>query len=154
MQAYIQKAINPDAPINATDRKRDMDSHYKLRKWIILGLIGALVALFITVLVNTGIIGDESKGIKDSYLSDYSKTETVGEAFEDFFSDTSWESYKDGSLQLVDFKGKCLWADERVTVIITFVVEDDEFHISELKLNGETMSDIFIYGLLEAIYSK
>ena len=154
LQAYIQKAINPDAPINATVPKQAMDRHYNLRRWIILGLIGALVAVFITVLVNNGIIGDESKGIKDSYLSEYSETETIGEAFENFFDDTSWKSYKDGALQLVDFKGECLWLDERVTVIFTFVVEDDEFHISELKMNGEPMPDIFVLGLLEAIYSE
>lgn len=94
------------------------------------------------------------KNISTSYLSQYSETITVGEAFNQFFSDPKWVSYKDGAQQMVDFKGGCTYNGDPVTMIITFVVNNDTFSVQEIKVEGEPLPEITYDEALRAIYEK
>ena len=53
LYAYILKAFYPDAPINAPIEKATMDRHYRTRKFVIIGLCGALIALLIVSLIHS-----------------------------------------------------------------------------------------------------
>ena len=78
---------------------------------------------------------------------------TVGEAFEAFFGDPKWESYKSGAQEYVDFTGKCTYMDEIATMRITFSVFDDTFNVSNIAINGIDMSQLLWPEFLAAIYS-
>ena len=154
LQTYIQKAFYPGAPVNAPSMKTTMERHYKRRKIIIIGINVILLAIIVSVVLKDMNVTDPSGGIKDSYLSEYSTEVTIGEAFEDYFSDPKWEKYKIGAQEMVDFRGGCMYLNEPATVIITFVMDDDRFWVSEVKVNGDVLSDLLIPILMEEIYSE
>ncbi|MBD5098632.1 MAG: hypothetical protein HDT35_03620 [Clostridiales bacterium] len=117
-------------------------------------MAGISVVAFIALLAAPFLLNHfGSRGIANSYLTQYSETVTVGEAFEAFFGDPKWESYKAGAQEYVDFTGKCTYMGENATMRITFAVFDDTFNVSNIAVNGIDMSALLWPGFLEAIYS-
>lgn len=117
-------------------------------------MAGISVVAFIALLAAPFLLNHfGSRGIANSYLTQYSETVTVGEAFKAFFGDPKWKSYKAGAQEYVDFTGKCTYMGENATMRITFAVFDDTFNVSNIAVNGIDMSARLWPGFLEAIYS-
>lgn len=119
------------------------------------GIVTGISALTFIVLLIAPFLFNYfgSKGIANSYLTQYSETVTVGDAFEAFFGDPKWENYKVGAQEYVDFTGKCTYMNENATMRITFAVFDDTFNVTNIAVNGIDMSALLWPGFLEAIYS-
>lgn len=149
IQCSIAKLFNSAYPENPE----------KIRKMLTTIRRGHLMArismLAIIALIAAPFLIDQfgSKGIANSYLTQYSETVTVGDAFGAFFANPKWESYKIGSQEYVDFTGKCTYLNEEAVMRITFSVFDDRFSVSNIAVNGIDMSALFWPGFLEAIYS-
>ena len=152
LRAYITKIFHHDAPIDARKKYEKMRQANKYRTVTVLGLTLAMIILFIAALNESGLLASNSDKIQDSYLTQYSSDITIGEAFDDFFSNPQWYDYKDGASEYVDFKGGCTWYDEPATMVITFVVYDDEFYVDKISINGKDM--IFYNSLLTEIYDS
>ena len=118
-------------------------------------LIANLSLLASIILVASTFLPDyfQSNGIAGSYLTEYSETVTIGEAFDDFFSDPEWESYKIGNKKYVDFTGGCTYFDEPAIMTITFIYFGDSFRVDNIAINGVDMPALLWPGFLEAIYS-
>ena len=130
-----------------------MEKAYKNRTIMIIVLIALCVLLFFVALYNSGLLDGNVNKIKNSYLTQYSSTTTIGEAFDDFFSSEKWKNYEEGIQEYVDFSGVCYYNEEKVTVVITFLINEDSFVIDSIKMNGRELYLIEEYALLEAIYS-
>lgn len=92
--------------------------------------------------------------VKEGKLEAY-PDKTVGEAFEAFFEDPSWESFEaENGKQAVNFKGECEYMGENVKCLVQFIIDDDgeNFELYTVEVNGEPISEIEILGMLEAIY--
>ena len=86
LSAYIQKLFSADASVNPYRLYKKMMSHR--RNWIIILII--MLVIFVGFLISTveeTNLDDSfsSKNISSSYLTQYSDSVTIGEAFDDFF---------------------------------------------------------------------
>lgn len=92
--------------------------------------------------------------VKDGKLKNY-PDKTVGEAFEAFFEEPSWESFEaENGKQAVNFNGKCEYMGEKVNCLVQFIIDDDgeSFELYAVEINGDPISEIEILAMLEAIY--
>lgn len=153
LKAYIQKIFNPDAPVNPSAIYQKL-KNFRRNSLIASAALIILCAVLLVIGMDKAGITDNvaSQSISTSYLSQYSTTTTVGEAFSQFFSNPEWVSYKDGAQQMVDFKGGCIYGGDPATVIITFTVNQDAFRVEEIKVNGEPLPEISYDALLQSIY--
>lgn len=149
IQCSIMKLFNSAHPENP-------EKMYTMLMTIRRGnLLKVISALAFVVLLDAPFLTNYfgSKGVANSYLTQYSETVTVGDAFEAFFGDPKWENYKVGAQEYVDFTGKCTYMNENATMRITFAVFDDTFNVTNITVNGIDMSALLWPGFLEAIYS-
>ena len=151
IHAYILKIFDHDAPIDTHKKVKAMTRAANYAKIAYATIALAIALLFVIVFKNN--FGNKNK-ISNAYLTEYSSTVTIGEAFEDFFSDPKWKSYEEGIQEYVDFQGGCVWGEKSVTVVITFLINDDSFVIDSIQVDGEELPIILHYSLLEAVYQE
>lgn len=95
-------------------------------------------------------------GVKNGYLSDYSKTVTVGTALDSFFGNPKWKYGKDSDgTEVVSVTGECTYNDQPAEATVQFSILDSgkRFIMSGMKINGQDL------GLLSnlafaALYEK
>lgn len=154
LSAYIQKIFSPDAPVNPQEMHQRLKNARRNNILTTLFLVGGLVIAFLASLEDSGVTDSiASKNISDSYLSQYSQSVTIGEAFNEFFTDPQWVAYKDGAHQRVDFRGGCIYDDSPATMVITFIVNDNTFVVDGITIDGVEVSWLQIDGILNTIFS-
>lgn len=153
--AYIQKLFNVNAPVNPYNMYRKMKSHKKRWLSIQVGILLFFLIFSVSVVKKSNVDDSlASKNISESYLPDYSESLTVGEAFENFFDDGKWEKFSDGSVEYVDYSGKCLYGEETVDVCIRFWVSDEKFKVESVMFDGEEIDMMLEEALFNAIYEQ
>ena len=156
LKAYIEKLFNPDSPINPRAKYDAMSGHKKQYIILHIVIVAAFALGFIWVIHESGAENPiSSKNISSSYLTEFSSTETVGEAFNGFFSNPKWKSYSVGAEDFVDFSGGCTYGDDyNANMVITFAIYDDYFEVEKIKVNGEELPAIQHYFILSTIYEE
>lgn len=100
-------------------------------------LIGGVVVIIVVALVlakNPDIVSDvynivqPGASVRGAYLTQYSDTVTIEEAFDNYFDNGKWSTYKSEGYSYVVFTGVCEYAGEDADIRITF------------ELTGETLS--------------
>ncbi len=91
-------------------------------------------------------------GVRDAYLTQYSRSVTIEDAFDDFFDKGKWDTYKERGDSYVVFTGSCMYLDERADVKITFKVTGENFVVDSLDVNGVPQNDFMLRALLLKIY--
>lgn len=155
LDSYIRKIFNPNEPVNPYRQYKKMKSHRK--NWILIQVV-VIIACIIAFSIGAGEsdLGDAymSNNISVSYLTQYSSTISIGDAFDNFFDDGKWSSYAEGALNYVDYTGSCRFGNENVNVVIRFWTSDTEFKVHSVFIDGEEASILGQAALLEAIYSN
>lgn len=148
IQCSIVKLFNSAYPENPEKARKTLTI---IRRGRIMARISAL-ALIVLLAAPFLLNQFGSKGIANSYLTQYSETVTVGDAFGAFFANPKWESYKIGGQEYVDFTGKCTYLNEEAVMRITFSVFDDRFNVSNIAVNGIDMPALLWPVFLEVVY--
>lgn len=124
----------------------------------ILHIAVPAVAVVVLVLVFSLVFSNNYVSmVKEGHLTEFSKSETVGEAFEEFFANPEWKSFEsEKGDRIVEFNGECEYFEEDVKVCIQFEIDedDDSFEIEYADIDGDAMSEIELYALLEAVYEE
>lgn len=119
-----------------------------------IALAGAILCVVIGIILFVSHEDDKEiiDSVKNGYLTAY-EDEEIGDAFERFFSDTSWEYFEseDGT-DVVEFKGEYEKNGSTKKVRIQFGVEGEDLHIGYFEINGQAQDDFQLFTLLEAIY--
>lgn len=151
---YLTKFFNPKAPINAYKQYKS----FKNKRKQPLMVVSALVILFIVFAAigsrDTIVPQIKSNNISESYLSQYSSTETIGDTFAKFFGNPKWKSYEQGIQKYVDFQGSCTVNDQPATAVITFSVLGDQFQVESVKLNNDPLNPIEIENFFKTVYGS
>lgn len=124
---------------------------------------GKKVLLWIGVILCfcIGVVSFEIKELDDKYISSIQESsltaysnEPIGDAFEKFFRDASWEYFiSDDGVDVVEFTGNFYYYEEEVTAVIQFsVYEDGAFEITHLSYNNVVQNRLELVGLLKAIF--
>ena len=126
----------------------------------------------ISELLNKPSSTDQILGVTGGTNSAYPGV-TYGEAFENFFSNPSWEYFvgiqdgpdEDGdgepdytvdNVAVVEFTGDCLYANAEVTALIQFVLDNDAgtFQPVYLSFNGVPQNMLMLSGLIDTVFSQ
>lgn len=139
--------------------KENQEERSEAKKTIIhIALWG--VAIFAAVMLfatNTDFFTDLVKpgaGVREAYLTQYSKTVTIEDAFDDFFEKEKWSTYKENGYSYVSFSGVCEYLGEKVDARVIFKITGENFVVDHLDINGVEQSDILLYALLAKVYEK
>jgi len=127
------------------------------RKTLIQLIVGfvliCVVAIFaVTHLDTITDIFQPGASVRNAYMTEYSESVTVEEAFEDYFADGQWSTYKDRGDPYVVFNGTCELLGVPVDVKLTFKITGKHFTIDRLEVNGVEQNDFMLYRLLESVY--
>lgn len=156
IKAYIQKMFDPDAPVNPSHRYNKLKK-FRVKTLVAIAIVficaGAMLIYADSESPNSLVDATKSSNISQSYLTSYSETVTIGEAFDNFFSETEWVPHSDGAREYVDFKGNCMYGDDTVTMIIRFAVGAERFEIESITMDGEVLSPLDEAAVLETVYS-
>ena len=82
-----------------------------------LGLI-VFVIIICVVMLNWNAISNiiqPGASVRNAYLSQYSETVTIGDAFSAFFENEKWSTYKEGGYSYVAFTGTCEYSGKKRT---------------------------------------
>lgn len=101
-----------------------------------------------------------SLGISSSHLSQYSNSLEIGEAFDDFFGDTSWSNYTRGGATYVEHQGYCLYLEEKTLCTIRFLITDGDnsFRVDHIQMGvwswetDNALDMLLIHGLFEMVF--
>lgn len=158
IKAYLIKHFNPNAPIDAYKNYKTLKAKRLKQILVTTGIFAAFIAVATfannSEIPKTVVAKINASNIDQSYLSEYSQTKTIGEAFNDFFANPKWKSYEQGVQKLVDFQGECFYDNEEVTITITFALFGDSFQIDNLKVNNKEMNPIQAKSIMEAVFKE
>lgn len=166
LTAYIWKMFDSTAPVNG----------YQLYQKITYSKVGlavaiATIAVAACIVVSTAISyyqkhiqpSIESSGytdtnytpIQDSYYTEYSTRETIGEAFDHFFDDGEWEYYSAGTEDFCTFTGSRVESEMSIELYeITFKIENDKFWMHKMKIDDQDVWESFWGSKMKQIFSK
>lgn len=125
---------------------------------IILIVVGILAALFILFIAIAMLPSGSEAGavVKNGHFHSY-PSETVGDAFADFFSDPKWEDFTGtNGNTYVQFTGGCVFYNEIVDIKFVFLVnkEANTFEIELARLDGQLCSLSDIEEILAVVYAE
>lgn len=140
---------------------KDLSKKQKITR-IIIGCVCLLVAAFF--IFGDALTGAQNAGdsedvyvmaVKSGALYDY-PDETIGDAFNDFFSDPEWKSFvSDDGRTIVEFNGGCTFDGEDAQCCIQFeVFEDGTFETDYADIDGMSLNSFDIDVMYETIYEN
>lgn len=93
-------------------------------------------------------------GVREAYLTQYSEDVTVEEAFDGFFDQGKWSTYKENGYSYVAFNGVCEYLGEKVDARVIFKITGENFVVDQLDINGVEQNDLILYALLAKVYES
>lgn len=135
------------------------DERIEARKTIVQLAVGAVIVIIIVLVIVLkpdfiSNIAQPGASVRNAYLTQYSETVTVEDAFDNFFENGKWKTYKDNGYSYVVFTGTCEYLGERADIRITFKITGEKFVVDRLDVDGKEQSDFILYGLLLKVYEK
>ena len=137
------------------------DQHHKKKTLkIILGVIVTIAIIVgLAALGSSGDYSEEVRSVKNGYFQNYSAADgypSVGEAFENYFGDTSWEAFtSDDDMDIVEFNGTFMYYDDETDCCLQFqTYEDGSFDIYAVEFNGIPQDKLTISVLLEKVMDE
>lgn len=150
VRSYLDKFFNPALPYDPEKSMEHVNYAVKAARVVKIAEAVIVVLIILTILVRSGIFTPGSM-VRNGYLTRYSSTVTVGEAFDSFFAHPQWSSTKNGDTEYVIFTGQFLRDGEPADARITFDVRGDSFSVSGIDVDGISLN-VLGWPLLEAVY--
>lgn len=152
-----------DIPTNNTNQVVETTHKNKVVKIVVIVFIVLIIAIVGISIHASNVSYLTVDDVKNGVLYGY-ENETIGEAFEDYFYDCSWNSFvvngDDDLIDVVEFTGYIYdYNYEKSKVLIQFVhdysIDDDidEFEIYCLKINDEYFDEYETGIIIDCIYT-
>lgn len=160
IHSYINKFFNPSLPFDAVKDLKSLKSAEKQRKTAAIVLSVASILIIAVIVLEYALPGSMQRimtpgiEVRDAYLSKYSETVTIEEAFENFFNNEKWSTYEAEGYSYVAFTGSCEFMGEKADTRIIFKITGEQFIVDSLDVNGRTQNDLILYSLLSAVYEN
>lgn len=145
---------------NSNMNQQDQQQKKKKTSKIIIGVIVTIAIIVgLSALASSGDYSEEVRSVKNGYFQDYSYDDgypDVGDAFENYFGDTSWEAFtSDDDMEIVEFNGKFMYYDDETDCCLQFqTYEDGSFDIYAVEFNGIPQDKLTISVLLEKVMDE
>ena len=154
---YESSNMNQDnRQYNSNMNQQDQQQKKKTSK-IIIVTIAIIVGL--SALASGGDYSSKVSSVKNGYFQAYSSDDgypNVGDAFENYFDDTSWKAFtSDDDMEIVEFNGKFLYYDDETDCCLQFqTYEDGSFDIYAVEFNGIPQDKVTISVLVEKVMDE
>lgn len=150
---YLVKEQNPSEPIDPQKRF----NKNRIFPDIYLGSLIGFVIGFILFAVNMLFLSfDEKQYINTTKAQTFTNYPdvTVGEAFDNFFTDPEWSAFKaDNGQIVVEFTGKCYYNSEEVETCLQFVEDDNGiFQDNYLSFDDISQDKLTEKALLNSVF--
>ena len=95
-------------------------------------------------------------GLEDSKFDNNKKPDIpVGKAFDQFFANGEWKSFKSTDNQLVvEFNGDCTWYNAPAKMKVQFVINGNEFTVYHVGINDIPMNELDSFGIVAKILEE
>ncbi|MGG7175285.1 hypothetical protein ACQPV1_18455 [Clostridium neonatale] len=163
IQSTFKKSLSEDTIQNDTDEKifsaaKNMDLYLKNNMIYVIGGISLAFIILIVIGIFSGSTGDSHyiDMVKDGNLTGYN-SQSVGKAFDDFFSDEKWEYFESENGQdIVEFNGDCFKDNNLCHVCVQFTVNenDNSFEVQYYSLDNEPQNLMTWAYMLDKIYEN
>lgn len=130
---YFTNGIRLPADFLMKQKQLHKDDAGKVKNLISKLWIIIVAVAFIWLLMQ---MHDSSKGVRAGHFNDLSKTTTIGQALDSFYSKGKWSNYKEKGIQYVVYKGK--QEQYGLDISLTFKkTENNEITLEDSTINGE-----------------
>lgn len=132
------------------DRRNSIEFVKKFAKMIVF------VIILVVIVLNWSSISSiwrPEAVVRDAYFVNYSDEITIGEAFENVFTDCKWSKYTYNGNKYVRFTGKFIEDDVKATYQFNFLVLGDSATIDSIYIDGVDVSGMET-TLLVGIYNR
>ena len=139
--------------------QQDQQQKKKTSKIIIGIIVTIAIIVGLSALASGGDYSSKVSSVKNGYFQAYSSDDgypNVGDAFENYFDDTSWKAFtSDDDMEIVEFNGKFLYYDDETDCCLQFqTYEDGSFDIYAVEFNGIPQDKLTISVLLEKVMDE
>lgn len=140
--------------------QQPMSSQYqqpkKKKTGCLIGIIAGIIAVIVIIFSISCCSYDLGVDVvKDAYLNDYSSVISVGEAFDDFLLDETWERFEsDKGDDVVQCNGICTYYGEDAKLEVQFLIKGDNFVVHAMRVDGDELSDADISIVLDTVYES
>ncbi|MCQ2513106.1 MAG: Ltp family lipoprotein [Lachnospiraceae bacterium] len=170
-ESTVQQPKTVSYQPSASDAPAAPEKSKKKKVWIIVGIAIAVFILlvfgvvfgvksFFNKIKEQHIIENKSGEeyidvVRDGYMFEYGY-QTVGDAFEDFFTNPEWKYFQasDGD-HMVQFEGGCLYDGEETDFLAQFIVDDYDFELYAIELDGVVqdpeLNDVYLIVIFEDV---
>lgn len=152
---YLNKYFNPNYNIDAYVEYEKLKKKQIIKKAIPICIcsIFIIVALFYDdgFLVNQVLNKNSAVNIKNSYLDQLNENRSIGSAFDMYFTDCKWKSYKIGNENYVGFIG--IKENKQINIIFK-VFENDSFCLDNVKIDDNELPIVMQNYLMNEIFQK
>lgn len=151
----LLKFLVPEAPVNAYANEKGNLRLAKMKK--VLAITASVCGvLFVIIAISSGSGNSYVEMVKNGSPELYPNI-TYGAAFEAFFDNCEWEYFasEDGQ-DVVEFRGNCLYDNERVAVLVQFVVNKTagSFEVWTAAIDGEEQPLLVYSGMLMSVFES
>lgn len=121
---------------------------------LVIGLALIIVIALAVVLKPDSIANVFQPGaeVRNAYLTQYSDKVTVEDAFDHFFANGKWSTYKSEGYSYVVFTGTCEYNGAPADAQITFKITGEHFTVDRLDINGAEQNDLILALFMAKIY--
>lgn len=157
---YLIKFFNPLIQVDTTkDIKALKSAEWQVKtSAFIYSVASVLIVIFVILgfVFPSGVINFFKPGaeVRQAYLSQYSSSITIEEAFNNFFGDPDWFTYESEGYSYVAFKGTCIYNDEKADVMINFKITGENFMVDSMDINGQPQNNLIIRLMLSKVYEE
>ena len=110
--------------------------------------------LIITLFTGCGGYDEDVMTIRDGHFDAYPNV-SIGKAFDQFFADGEWESFKSTTNEtIVEFRGSCKWNDMPAKLRMQFTVTGQRFEVNYFAINGNAVTVLEGTASIEKILSE
>lgn len=158
IRSYINKFFNPALPFDAVKDLKVLKSAERQRKTIAFVLSVASTLIIIAIALEYALPGSLQRlakpgiEVRDAYLTEYSETVTVEQAFNNFFANEKWSTYESEGYSYVVVTGSCEFMGEQADTRLIFKITGEQFRVDSLDVNGQKQGDLVMYSLLSKVY--
>jgi len=155
---YVNKFFNPSLPYDAIKYFNALKFAERQR-----AIVSAAISIAVTVVIGAliwnefgGVTLDRTvSSVRDSRLTQFSTTATIGEVFSNYFENPSWSSRTNDGIRFVDFTGTAFYRDQRASFRVVFRILDSEmFRVDMVEINGVRQGALMENVVLTDIFNE
>ena len=118
---------------------------------VVVLIVLAIISIAVFRAANSHL-SPEVQTIRNSHLTQFSTTRTIGDAFDRFFDDANWQRIRDGGDTFIEVSGMGTYNGERIHVRVSFELLEEMFIVDAIRINGAWQNTFQKNAFLDEVF--